>query len=106
MSETLCHKKHYARTEAHNQSLIPKYLRFLRDGSTDMYQNKFSIKRLQPTTTKKINNNKNNAIVCQRCGKSSKNKVGLAIHQRLNKKCNKPVSDEIIISCNITTRKK
>ena len=98
------YKTNIAKTEAHNQTFVLKYLRLLRDKHQEQKHNK-NIKRLtnpKPATTKI----KQPPILCQQCGISIKNKTGLSAHLRLNKKCNSTlVSAKIISSQNITLRR-
>ena len=98
------YKTNIAKTEAHNQTFVLKYLRLIRDKRQEQKHNK-NIKRLtnpKPATTKI----KQPPILCQQCGISIKNKTGLSAHLRLNKKCNSTlVSAEIISSQNITLRR-
>ena len=94
-----------ARTEIHNNSFILKYLRMLRDGTTDRYQHR-STKRLIELNNKIKPQKPTTSIICQTCGASNKSRTGLATHQRRNKACRTTVSIAILNCLNITKRRK
>jgi len=82
-----------ARTDLYNNSFVQKYLRYIRDGSTNMYQPKSSkfyssqsklLKKL--TKSKRLAKTNVESAKCPLCGQIAKIGTGMGVHQR-GEKC-------------------
>ena len=110
------YKTKIAKTEAHNQTFVSKYLRMLRDKRNDLHKHS-NTKRLinskqqhnanQANTIAQQKHKTNHSVInCLNCGTMVKSKTGLSAHLRFNKICQKStVSEAIMKSLNITTRR-
>ena len=101
------YKTKIAKTEAHKQTFVLKYLRMLHDKRNDLHKHK-NTKRLI-NSKQQHNTNQTNTIAqlkhktshtvtnCLNCGTMVKSKTGLSAHLRFNKRCQKSSVSEAIM---------
>jgi hypothetical protein len=108
------YKAKIAKTEAHNQSFLLKYLRIIRDNAKNLQNNKLISKQTSDQLKCKslilkqsINSDSSNnrTITCQHCGTHVKNTTGLSAHQRLNTKCRNLVATLATLDRHESTRR-